>query len=82
MDISATRALIALGIRRHTAQVRNMGGELDALETMQVAFQILHAMHPEYGLEATDNRRFVMECGFSAETALSIISDDDPSGIY
>lgn len=85
MEMEETKARIAKGVRRHIWQVVGMGGEVpDALEVMQVAFQILDAIHPE-ATEATaeESREFIVQCGFSAEVAVGIISDDSqPQAIY
>lgn len=85
MNIFETKVRIARGVCRHIAQKRDMGAEpADALEVMQVAFQVLDALCPgATDANAPENREFVVMCGFTAEDALRVIGDDDqPNAIY
>lgn len=78
-----TKTQIAQGVSRHIAQCADMGYDAEPLEVMQVAFQILNAMHPTMEQSGQENRDFIIRCGFSAETAAQIVTDlDEPNAIY
>lgn len=85
MNILETKVRIAQGVLRHIVQTEGMGDEpVNALEVMQVAFQILDSFCPgATDASAAENREFVVMCGFTADEALEVISDDDqPNAIY